>query len=155
MDPRKKLQWLLSEAGETVADGSDSFVSLCDQGEPEEGRAQGGLGLSAPYLQWLDIAVAYEQESLGSKEVRTYVIELENYLWDHYERLETEESIPSGLLQEGLLQLIQLCERMRELIHRGGALGELGAWETAAYEANQLLLQGHQEAQRLREQERS
>jgi hypothetical protein len=150
MDYGKKLQWLLSDAGETVADGSDSFVSPCGPVESEEGQPQGGLGLSAPYLQWLDIAVAYDQESLSPEEVRAYVIELENYLWDHFERLEAEESVPSGLLQEGLLQLIQLCERMRELIKRGGELGELGAWETAAYEANQLLLQGHQEAQRLR-----
>lgn len=82
---------------------------------------------SAPYLQLLGIEEAFN----NGWHVNGYLAELEDYLWQHYDHLESDNGTASKLLREGLLRLakaVQLLadssgdENWLELAHRGNQL---------------------------------
>lgn len=106
--------------------------------------SDGGLDLSAPYLQLLDIDQAL-QGGMPAEVALEYLGQLEDYLWKHYDSLQDEPGNASSLLREGLIRLAQAAQGMADNAEQGSCANQ--QWLELAHRANQLLMQGTKETQ--------
>jgi hypothetical protein len=99
----------------------------------------GGLDLSAPYLQLLDIDEAL-QAGMPVELALDYLGQLEDYLMNHYDTLVDETTDQASLLRDGLLRLTQAAQGIADNAEAGSLDNQ--RWLEIAHRANQLLMQG-------------